>query len=319
MKEKTWLYRVLSAAGSKTQYDEYVKRILGSRQVLARILKGAVPEYNRYSIDEIIQWIEPDIEIADTPPQPGGKNNFDTRITGENTESKIPGEGTINYDIRFRAFLPGNNETEKIKLLLNVEAQKNFYLKYHIVTRGIFYGARMLSEQLNSEFTDSDYDELKKVCSIWICMNSPLHIGNAMSEYRISKQDIIGYIPEQKRCYDKLSVIIICLNETDGKDLRGSLHGFLNTLLSPYMDINKKEEILTRDYGMIMEYELEKELRQMCNLSEAIEEKALQEGFEKGILLTKKVLKLSAVGMNDTEIAETCEIPEENVRAILEA
>ena len=160
MKEKTWLYRVLSAAGSKTQYDEYVKRILGSRQVLARILKGAVPEYNRYSIDEIIQWIEPDIEIADTPPQPGGKNNFDTRITGENTESKIPGEGTINYDIRFRAFLPGNNETEKIKLLLNVEAQKNFYLKYHIVTRGIFYGARMLSEQLNSEFTDSDYDEL---------------------------------------------------------------------------------------------------------------------------------------------------------------
>ena len=57
----------------------------------------------------------------------------------------------------------------------------------------------------------------------------------------------------------------------------------------------------------------------MCNLSEAIEEKALQEGFEKGILLTKKVLKLSAAGMNDTEIAETCEIPEENVRAILEA
>lgn len=81
---------VLSAAGSKTQYDEYVKRILGSRQVLARILKGAVPEYNRYSIDEIIQWIEPDLEIADTPPQPGGKNNFDTRITGEIPKAKYP-------------------------------------------------------------------------------------------------------------------------------------------------------------------------------------------------------------------------------------
>ena len=191
-----------------------------------------------------------------------------------------------------------------------MEAQKNFYLKYHIVTRGIFYGARMLSEQLNSEFTDSDYDELKKVCSIWICMNSPLHIGNAMSEYRISKQDIIGYIPEQKCCYDKLSVIIICLNETDGKDLRGSLHGFLNTLLSPYMDINKKEEILARDYGMIMEYELEKELRQMCNLSEAIEENA--------IYLVKKVLSFSAEGMSDAEIAEICGITEEKVQKILE-
>lgn len=76
------------------------------------------------------------------------------------------------------------------------------------------------------------------------------------------------------------------------------------------MDINKKEEILARDYGMIMEYELEKELRQMCNLSEAIEENA--------IYLVKKVLSFSAEGMSDAEIAEICGITEEKVQKILE-
>ena len=54
----------------------------------------------------------------------------------------------------------------------------------------------MLSEQLDREFTDAEYDDLKKVCSIWICMNAPTHIGNAMTEYRISRRNIplAGYL-----------------------------------------------------------------------------------------------------------------------------
>ena len=40
MKGKTAIGAALDAAGAKAQYDGHVKRILGSRQVLARILKG---------------------------------------------------------------------------------------------------------------------------------------------------------------------------------------------------------------------------------------------------------------------------------------
>ena len=152
----------------------------------------------------------------------------DRLINGENTESKVPGEGTITYDIRFRAFLPGKNKKTEIKLLINVEAQKKFYVKYRIVTRGIFYGARMLSEQLDREFSNSEYDKLKK-------------------------------------------------------GTEGTLHGFLNTLLSPEMDRKEKEESLERDYGMKMEYELGEELSEMCNLSEAIEENAIKRGIQQGI------------------------------------
>ena len=260
MKRKTWISRELDTAGIMVQYDEHVKRILGSRQVLARILKGTIEGYHSYSPEEITLWIEPDIEIASVPLCPGEEKMDDRLINGENTESKVPGEGTITYDIRFRAFLPGKNKKAEIKLLINVEAQKKFYVKYRIVTRGIFYGARMLSEQLDREFSNSEYDKLKKVYSIFICMNAPMHIGNAMAEYRITKEDIIGNIPEPRKSYDKLSVIIICLNEKLKKGTEGTLHGFLNTLLSPEMDRKEKEESLVRDYGMKMEYELGEEL-----------------------------------------------------------
>ena len=156
MKRRTWIAETLDDAGAKAQYDGHVKRILGSRQVLARILKGAVAEYKDYSPQEIEAWIEPGIEIANTLLRPGEKENKMLLITGDNTESKVPGEGTVTYDIRFRAYVPKRRRAETVKLLVNIEAQKKFYQKYRIVTRGIFYGARMLSEQLDREFTDAE-------------------------------------------------------------------------------------------------------------------------------------------------------------------
>ena len=144
MKGKTAIGAALDAAGAKAQYDGHVKRILGNRQVLARILKGAAEEFREYSPEEIVGWIEPDIEIEGTALRPGETGKGKLLITGDSTESRIPGEGTITYDIRFRVYVPGQGRRETVKLLMNVEAQKKFYLKYRIVTRGIFYGARML-------------------------------------------------------------------------------------------------------------------------------------------------------------------------------
>lgn len=155
-----------------------------------------------------------------------------------------------------------------------------------------------------------------------ICMNAPAYVGNAMSEYRITKTDVMGRIPELKSSYDKLSVVIICLDGRNAGDSKGSLHGFLGTLLSPDMSVDEKRGILEQDYGMKMEQELEEELRQMCNLSEAIEEKGIEkgieEGIEKGINLTKKVLRCSREGCTEKEIAELCGISVEKVNEIME-
>ena len=60
----------------------------------------------------------------------------------------------------------------------------------------------------------------------------------------------MGRIPELKSSYDKLSVVIICLDGRNAGDSKGSLHGFLGTLLSPDMSVDEKRGILEQDYGM---------------------------------------------------------------------
>ena len=51
---------------------------------------------------------------------------------------------------------------------------------YRIVTRGIVYCGRMISSQINLEFTLDNYDGCKKVYSIWLCFQAPEYIGNAV-------------------------------------------------------------------------------------------------------------------------------------------
>ena len=96
----------------------------------------------------------------------------------------------------------------------------------------------------------------------------------------------------------------------------------LNMLLSPSMSVTEKEEILARDYGIEIEQEMGEELRQMTNLSEAIEErgieKGLEEGIEKGINLAKKVKRCLREGCSEKKIAEICGISVEKVNEIME-
>lgn len=46
------------------------------------------------------------------------------QIIGLNTEDSTINEGTVTYDIRFRAIVPGTGE--KISLIINIEAQNDF-------------------------------------------------------------------------------------------------------------------------------------------------------------------------------------------------
>ena len=104
------------------------------------------------------------------------------------------------------------------------------------------------------------------------------HAGKAVTEYRIEKQDRNGIMPEARESYDKLSVILICLNEEKDPGERGSLYRFLNTLLSFSLMPEEKEHILKEEYGISMEMKIREELEAMCNLSEAIEERGVERG-----------------------------------------
>lgn len=260
----------IDLAGTKAKYDAQVKRILKDRHILGWIIKETVSEFRGCDLETAANAIEGDVSVDTISIIPGSKPQA---ITGSETQSKIPGEGETIYDIRFYVRTP---DGEHVKILINVEAQKKFNPGYDLTARGIFYCARMLSEQLDTEFDVRHYDNIKKVYSIWLCMETPAEFANTISEYHIEKRDLYGqYLGEAHS--DLLSVIMVRLAKDD---LNGGseLHKMLSTIFTDTLSTEEKKERLGTEYGIPMTVEMEQEVDAMCNLSDAIEEKGVTKG-----------------------------------------
>lgn len=141
----------------------------------------------------------------------------------------------------------------------------------------------MISAQMGTEFQDDNYDDIKKVYSIWICMDSPQYAENTITEYSIQQSNIIGDFPNDKTRYDLMSVLMICLSSDLAVGERGTeLHRLLGALLSSTLTRQEKKAIIEQEYGIPMTQEMERSEKLMCNLSETIEERGIKKGIERG-------------------------------------
>lgn len=229
---KTQLAHGIDITETKSQYDTSAKYLVSNKQVLSRIMKYSIPEYKECSIEEIISCIEgiPEVETHSVLPQ-------SEKIEGMDTASKIPGEGEFSFDIRFNALTP---KEEKIKIIINIELQKDYYPGYHFCSRGIFYCSRMISEQVYTEFTPDNYDDIKKVYSIWLCMEPPKKYANTITEYSMAEKNIFGEFSGVEN-YDLLSVLIIRLCTDEDVDCENQLINMLNVLLSTKLKAEQKK------------------------------------------------------------------------------
>ena len=163
MEVENILAKNITAAGEKAAYDACCKRLLANKIILAWIMKSCLEEYKDYDVQTIAEkYIEGDPQISAISVNPD-----EEQIQGSSTEDVTIQEGTITYDIRFFAIVPISGEF--VRLILNCEAQNNFYPGYPLLKRGIFYCSRMISAQYGKEFTDSHYESIRKVYSIWVC------------------------------------------------------------------------------------------------------------------------------------------------------
>jgi len=140
-------------------------------------------------------------------------------ITGMNTEDAALNEGIVTYDLKFRASAP----IRDLSLIINVEAQNDFSPGYPLIKRGMYYCGRMLSVQYGTEFTSSHYDNLKKVYSIWICLNPPKNRMNTITRYSFKEENLVGDIHENELDYDLMAVTIICLGDEKAENSTGVL------------------------------------------------------------------------------------------------
>ena len=286
---------------SGSAYDTNIKYLLADKQILSRILKYTVEEFQDMDISEIIGCISEDIEIG-TRPVDAGLSNLG-RVTGTVTEDNVPGEGIIYYDIRFTAY----HKEREIKILINIEAQKSSdssKLGYHLENRIIFYLARMISAQKQTEFFHSDFDSLKKVRSIWICMDN-VETEDSIEEISLDRKTVFG---NKKNPYhtDLMKAIIVNIRNGSGESVKKSqnvLIAMLEELVSK-KDAAEKKRILADEYGMIMTAELERRIQIMCNWSESIRERERIDIIEKMIKANATKEQIISYGFTEDEYTE---------------
>ena len=149
---------------------------------------------------------------------------------------------------------------------------------------------------MDVEYTANDYDGVKKVYSIWICMNAPgknrddERVSDSIIKYSI-KPDVV--YPKDKKIeeiatgrYDIMSTVFVNLNADKTINSKNKLISMLSTLLSVDIKTQEKKKRLEEEYGIKMSKELESEMSAMCNLSDIVEERGIEKGIEQGNLAT---------------------------------
>ncbi len=298
-------------------YDAACKRVLSEKAILARIMKSCLEEYKECDVSDIAEkYIEGQPQVSAVPVLP---DEDSTVISGMDTEDKSVREGSVTYDIRFRAIAPSSGE--QIALIINVEAQNDFYPGYPLIKRGIYYCSRMISSQYGREFTGAHYEKIKKVYSIWICMNPPKVRENTITRYRLVEEHLVGEAMESVRNYDLLSIVMLCLGGPDGENYDGVLR-MLDVLLSNETSEAEKRKILQDDYDIQMTRTMEQEVSVMCNLSKGIMEKGITKGrvegrsegmakgMTNGILSAIKSL-METMGMTIEQAMAALKVPED--------
>ena len=200
-----------------------------------------------------------------------------TKVQGMGNEDISQNEGTVYYDVRFNAIAPSTEEHGNIRLIINAEAQNRFKPKYPLTKRAVYYGSRLISAQHGTVFTKSDYQKLRKVYSIWICVNPAKKFRNTITRYSLKPETIIGNAVEAPENYDLINIVMVCLGKMEEWN-DNNLIKFLGVLFQNELSAREKKDILERDFNIPMTETFESEVDDMCNLSQGVAEKAMQQG-----------------------------------------
>ena len=305
----TEIANAVNAAGDKAQYDTHVKRLLAQKSILAHILVKTVDEFKGMKPEDVVKYIEGEPSISVVPVEPGLANMekpdaTGQRIVGLNTENAEINEGLVRFDIIF--YVRMKNGLSQI--IVNIEAQKDEPTEYKILNRAIFYVSRLISSQKERDFVNTNYDDIKQVFSIWICMNMD---DNSLSHIHLTKDELLKPC-NWKGNLDLLNIVLIGItNEIPEHDEKYEMHRLIGALLSSELKEQEKLDIIEHEYNIPISQEFREDVRIMCNLSTGIEERATEKTSEKFILNMYKK------GYTLDQIADVAETGVDEVEAII--
>ena len=295
----------VKATDTKAQYDNKAKQLIGHKIILAHILVNTVEEFKGMNPADVVQYIEGEPHIGSVPID-GGVTNVEKqeKVIGLNTENSEINEEMIRFDIIFYVRMQDGLS----QIIVNVEAQKAEPSSYDILNRAIFYVSRMISSQKGRDFVKSNYNDIKRVYSIWICMNMDEH---SMSHIHLTRDDIIGS-HNWKGDINLLNIVLVGLAEDlPEKTEKYELHRLLGALLSSKLNVDEKLDIIGNEFRIPLESDIRKDVSEMCNLSQGIEER----GVEKG--LAEAAIRMYKKGYSIEQISDILAMDIERVKDIV--
>ena len=292
-------------------YDTLAKKFLSRKAILAQILKYSVEEYSNCELEEIEKkYIEGDPSLTiNTIPL-----DDSIYIRGRSTESKSSLEGLVTFDIVFDAVTPRGGE--KIKVIVNIEPQKSTQkIHYKLMKRAVYYAARLISSQKEKEFHGDYYNGLKKIYSIWICMDVQNYRADSIQEYHLTEKNIHGSFSDEPENYDLIRIIMLNLGKNP------TTHKLLNLLHLIFMELKtseEKEKILRDDFNIELSSDMKEELEKMGGLMQPLldiaAEKAATEAYaesEKNISLKNIRNLMKKLNMTAQQAMNILDIPED--------
>ena len=97
------------------------------------------------------------------------------------------------------------------QIIINVEAQKNEPTEFAILNRAIFYVSRLISSQKERDFKNTNYDDIKRVYSIWVCMNTD---ENSINHVHLINDTLMGsYVWKGK--LDLINIVMMMLGSKE--------------------------------------------------------------------------------------------------------
>lgn len=191
-----------------------------------------------------------------------------------------------------------------VNLHVDIEPQLEYSPGYPVEKRGIYYLARSLGAQLSLLTKNTDYGNLEKCYSIWICRDHvPRTDRFSISHYRMENTENIGNCTVNKADYDLLHLVIVRLGSPDYPGEDYDLFRFLTAVFYPHQKGFRK--IIEHYIDFSGNEELQMEVSHMDGLGarivEEVREEVRGEVREEGIKVLIESCKEFGIAVDDVK------------------
>ncbi len=240
-------------------YDQKAKKILSIKGILAYVLKECVTEFKGMEYKAITKCIGKTqiskVIVDQNMPLAEAK-----RVQSLGEEHSNLNDAYIRYDLLF--YVTVSTTKERIKLYINLEAQRRIPSAYPLLRRANVYVANGIAMQKGVEYENSDYGNVKKCYSIWICMEAPEDM-TSINRYHFAEEQVLGSHVANVSDYDLQTMVVIYL----GDDHKASpMTELLWNLFKSDISTPELVQKLENEFAIQLTKSQEKELNTMCNL-----------------------------------------------------